>query len=65
MVNVGTGNSDIESYTLDDGQTKISTTYRNVESIIKAIVGFEALRDKLLNQLNGRTTILRDWRGLR
>lgn len=64
MVNVGAGNSDIEEYTLDDGQVKISTTYRDVNQIAKAIQGFEFLRQKIINKLNGRSVVIRPWRGL-
>jgi hypothetical protein len=64
IVNVGAGNSDVQSYSLDDGQTKIQTQYTSIESITKAIQGFDALRERLLNQLNGRSMILRDVRGL-
>lgn len=65
MLNAGAGNSDIESYTLDDGQVKISTEYRDVMQIAKAIDKFQFLRQKLINSLNGRCVVLRDWRGLR
>lgn len=65
VVNVAAGNSDIEEYSIDDGQVKIKTIYRSVDSITKAIHGFETLKNKLLNQLNGRVTVLRPFSGLR
>ena len=65
VVNVGAGNSDVKSYTLDDGQTKISSEYQSMDSLVKAIEGFERLKERCLNQLNGRTMLLRDWSGLR
>lgn len=64
VVNVGAGNSDIQSYSLDDGQTKIQTQYTSIESITKAIEGFEKIKERLLNKLNGRSILLRDVRGL-
>ena len=64
IINVGAGNSDVQSYSLDDGQTKIQTQYASIESIAKAIEGFDKLRERLLNQLNGRSMLLRDVRGL-
>lgn len=64
VLNIGVGNSDVQSYSLDDGQTKIQTQYTSIESINKAIFSFDTLRERLLNQLNGRAMILRDVRGL-
>ena len=64
MLDVGAGNSDVASYSIDDGQVKISTQYRDVMSIAKATDRFTFLRNKILNKLNGRSMVLRDWRGL-
>lgn len=64
MLNVGAGNSDVQNYSIDDGQVKISTQYRDVVSIANAIDRFTMLRNKILNKLNGRSVALRDWRGL-
>jgi len=64
MLNVGAGNSDIDEYTLDDGQVKISTTYRDVNQMAKAIDRFQFLRQKIINSLNGRSVVIRPWRGL-
>ena len=58
-------NSNIEEYDINDGQTKIKTKYVTAESMAKAIVSYEAIANKLRNQLNGRQMVLRDWRGLR
>ena len=63
VVNVGAGNSDIDEYMLNDGQIIIKTKYRSIDSIYAAIAGFEKLKEKLYNQLNGRCTVLRPWRG--
>jgi hypothetical protein len=46
-------NNDISSYSLDDGQTSISTSYRSVEEALQAVKGFENLRERMLNKLNG------------
>lgn len=51
---------DISQYTLNDGQTIITTTYRNSTEIINAYNGFEAIKNKLRNQLNGRMIRLVD-----
>ena len=64
MSTVGTGHSDIESYSLNDGQTTISTQYTTPELIQNAITGFEKMRERYLNKLNGRGMILKDVRGL-
>lgn len=54
-------NSDVESYALDNGQTRINTAYRGAESIAKAIIIFERLKNKVLQELTGTAVItLRD-----
>lgn len=65
IIDVAVGNADVEGYSLDDGQVKIQTKYRSLESLEQAIQSFERLKQKLLNQLNGRQTVLRDNKGLR
>lgn len=60
-----TSNSDIISYNLDDGQVKIQTQYRSIAEINRGIEGLDALRQRLINQLNGRQRVLRPWQGLR
>jgi len=49
-----TGN--IDEYSLDDGQVKIKTTYRNVTQIAKSIQDFETIRQRYINHpsINGR-----------
>lgn len=64
LINYGAGNSDTESYSIDDGQVKISTTYRSPQAIAQAIERFEIMRQLIINKLNGRTMALRDRRGL-
>lgn len=64
-LNVNVANSDVSEYWLDDGQIKIKTIYRSAEEMWKAIEAFERLKQKLLNQLNGRTFVVRPARGLK
>jgi len=52
------GNSDVVSYSLDDGQTRISTTYRSSDQISVAITQYEKIRNRILAELTG-TRIVR------
>ena len=55
------GNSDVESYTLDDGQTRINTTYRSALEIAKAIDQYERIKNRIQGELLGtRVVALRD-----
>lgn len=54
------GTDNITEYSLDDGQTKIRTMYRGSAGVFNAITGFETLRNRYLNQLNGRMVRLVD-----
>jgi hypothetical protein len=56
--------TNIEEYSLDDGQVKIKTLYRSPDSIAKAINAFEVLQQKTFNKLNGRAMVCRPWKGL-
>ena len=47
------------SYTLDDGQMKISTEFRSLDQIIKGINALETQLQMYINRYNGRTNILR------
>lgn len=53
-----TGN--FNEYWLDDGQTKIKTVYRNPADIERSITAFEKIRQRYINQLNGRVVRLVD-----
>ena len=54
-------NADVEEYLLDDGQTRIRTTYRDPNKLAKVINAFEGIRNKLINRnCLGRTFTLRD-----
>ena len=50
----------IDEYWLDDGQTKIKTIYRSVESITKGLLGLDVLKYRIINQLQGRVVRLVD-----
>jgi len=50
------GNNDITEYSLDDGQVKIRTVYRDSGQIMKSIDVLERQKQSVLNQLNGRIT---------
>lgn len=52
--------SAIQEYQLDDGQTKIRTMYRNAKEVADSITAFETIRQRYINQLNGRMTRLVD-----
>lgn len=58
-----TGN--ISEYSLDDGQTKIRTVYRNAVESAAAINAFETIRQRWINQLNGRVVRLMDSKNFR
>lgn len=53
-------NDNITEYMLDNGQTKIQTSYRGAGAVLKSIAGFEAMKQMYLNQLNGRVIRLVD-----
>jgi len=55
---VGTAN--IDEYQLNDGQTIIKTIYRNATDVINSITALEAIRQRYVNQLNGRMIRLVD-----
>ena len=46
-------------YELDDGQMKCRAMYRNIGDMTKALSGLEQLRQRYINRLNGRVTVLR------
>lgn len=53
-------NMDLTEYSLDNGQTKVKTIYRDVDAIVKAIMNFRKLKQLYVNSLNGRTIRLQD-----
>ena len=54
----GISNSDVVSYSLDDGQTRISTNYRSADQVAKAITEYEKIRNRILSEITG-TRIVR------
>lgn len=46
-------------YELDDGQMKVRTNYRNIESLTSAMNGLIKLRQYYINKHNGRVTVLK------
>jgi len=57
-------NLNIEEYRINDGQIQIQTEYQDLDNIQKAIFGYERLKEKYINKLNGRGMVLRPWQGL-
>ena len=47
-------NATVTDYMLDDGQTKISETYRDPAAVAVAINAYERIKERYINKLNGR-----------
>lgn len=58
----GGSTENITQYSLNDGQTIISTTYKGSKGIAAAILEYETLRQMYVNRLVGRKMTLRDGR---
>lgn len=56
----GAATGHLDEVSLDDGQTKIKTLYRNATQIAASITQFEAIKQRYVNQLNGRSMRLVD-----
>ena len=54
----------LDEYMLDDGQSKLKTVYRSPAAIASAIDVYERLKQRCVNQLNGRIVNLRNARNL-
>lgn len=52
-------NSGVASYTMDDGQMKVSTQYRSIDQVVKGIKSLEQLLQMYINRHNGHMTVLR------
>jgi len=52
--------ADIQNYSFNDGQTQINTNYRSIDDLMKSIDSCEKLLARLINSMQGRSTILRD-----
>lgn len=53
------GSANYSEYQLDDGQMKVKTTYRSPKDVMAAITELEKLKQRYVNRLNGRVTVLR------
>lgn len=53
------GTSGTASYSVDDGQMKVSTEYRSMDDISKAINSLEKIKQRYINRHNGSVMILR------
>lgn len=51
------GNEDISSYSLDDGQTKVMTTYKSATQVSAAIEAMEKLRNYYASKLSGNAIV--------
>jgi hypothetical protein len=47
------------SYSMDDGQMKVTTEYRSIEQITKGILALEKIQQVYINRRNGYVTVLR------
>lgn len=53
------GTSGTASYSMDDGQMKVTTEYRNMTQINAAIDGLEKIKQRYINRYNGSVVVLR------
>lgn len=58
-------NDDVQSYSLDNGQTSISVTYRSTMQVMNSIKFLEMWKNKYIKRLNGHQMIAKDSRNLR
>lgn len=54
------GNAGTGDYDLDNGQTKVKGTYRSVTDLERSITAIETMRQRWINQKEGRMTRLSD-----
>ena len=52
-------NSGTASYSMDTGQTKVTTNYRSVSEVQEGINALEKTLQMYVNRYNGRVTVLR------
>lgn len=52
-------NAGVASYTMDDGQMKVSTQYRSIDQVVNGIKALEKLLQMYINRSNGHVTVLR------
>ena len=54
-----TGSANYSEYQMDDGQMKVRASYRNPSDVTAGINELEKLKQRYINRLNGRRTVLR------
>lgn len=54
-----TGSANYSEYQMDDGQMKVRASYRNPSEVTAGINELEKLKQRYINRLNGRRTVLR------
>jgi len=52
-------NSGTASYSMDDGQMKVTTMYRSVKEITQGVRALEQMLQMYINRRNGHITVLR------
>jgi len=55
----------LDSYWMDDGQMNVKTQYKSLEDIEMSVFRLERMKQMYVNRYNGRSFVLRDFRGLR
>jgi hypothetical protein len=55
----GIGSGHLVQYEVDDSMMKVRAQYRSVADMTKALAGLETMRQRYINRLNGRCTVLR------
>ncbi|MES2287251.1 MAG: hypothetical protein V4547_16285 [Bacteroidota bacterium] len=61
----GPTGKNVSEYWLDDGHVKIKTSYRSLAELKDGITALEQMKQRYVNRLNGRQTVLRDVNSLR
>lgn len=53
------GTSGTASYSMDDGQMKVTTEYRSISQITAGVKSLEQMKNIYVNRYNGHRTVLR------
>lgn len=61
----GAATGNLSEYSLDDGQTKIRTVYRSLTEATNALTALETIRQRWINQKNGRHMRFMDGKNFR
>lgn len=54
----------IDEYQMDDGQMTVKTSYRSVDEVTAGITALEKIKQRYINNYNGRGVVLRDARNI-